>query len=125
MNIEEQIREIVKEELEPQLAEIEKRLKGFFSKDVRKIVDQNRELKEQLEGTNGNVEEIIGKIEDVNNRLEDYRLRIEKLEEELSSRWGLLVKLRKYTLDQLMSEYRRLTGSMHPEQEESDENAEI
>jgi hypothetical protein len=35
-----------------------------------------------------------------------------------------VVKLRKYTLDQLMSEYKRLTGSMRPEQEEPVENAE-
>jgi hypothetical protein len=51
--------------------------------------------------------------------------RIETLEEELNNRWSLVVKLRKYTLDQLMSEYKRLTGSMRPEQEEKDENADI
>jgi len=37
----------------------------------------------------------------------------------------LVVKLRKYTLDQLMSEYKRLTGTLRPDQEESPENAEI
>ena len=46
------------------------------------------------------------------------------LEEELNNRWSLVVKLRKYTLDQLMSEYKRLTGSLRPEQEETNENAE-
>jgi Holliday junction resolvasome RuvABC ATP-dependent DNA helicase subunit len=55
----------------------------------------------------------------------DLSSRLEKLEEDLSNRFGLVVKLRKYTLDQLMSEYKRLTGSMRPEQEESAENAEI
>ncbi len=42
----------------------------------------------------------------------------------MNNRWSLVVKLRKYTLDQLMSEYKRLTGQMRPEQEESVENVE-
>jgi len=38
---------------------------------------------------------------------------------------SLVVKLRKYTLDQLMSEYNRLKGTLRPEREETLENAEI
>jgi len=57
--------------------------------------------------------------------LQELSARLEKLEENLNNRWGILVKLRKYTLDQLMSEYKRLKGSMRPKQEELGENAEI
>ena len=111
MSIEEQIRTIAKEELEAQLAEAEKRLKAARSKETKAVRDQ-------IEALSGRFDEIDGKIEKLYSRLG-------KLEEELSNRWGLVVKLRKYTLDQLMSEYKRLTGSLRPEQEEPVENAEI
>jgi hypothetical protein len=94
MNIEEQIRDIVKEEINLQFTDLEKRLE---EKVEREITDQ----------------------------LEDLRLLTKKLEDDLSNRWGLLVSLRKYTLEQLMAEYKKLTGSLRPEQEDSVEHAEI
>jgi peptidoglycan hydrolase CwlO-like protein len=111
MGIEEQIREIAKEALETQLIDIDKQLKSSFRSDTI-------QLKEQIERLNTSLDEIFARIEGMNGR-------IGKLEEELNNRWSLVVKLRKYTLDQLMSEYKRLTGQMRPEQEESVENAEI
>lgn len=111
MGIEEQIREIAKEALETQLIDIDKQLKSSFRSDTI-------QLKEQIERLNTSLDEILARIEGMNGR-------IGKLEEELNNRWSLVVKLRKYTLDQLMSEYKRLTGQMRPEQEESVENAEI
>ena len=111
MGIEEQIREIAKEALETQLVDIDKQLKSSFRSDTI-------QLKEQIERLNTSLDEILARIEGMNGR-------IGKLEEELNNRWSLVVKLRKYTLDQLMSEYKRLTGQMRPEQEESVENAEI
>ncbi len=111
MSIEEQIRSIAKEELEAQLAEAEKRLKAARSKETKAVRDQ--------------IEALGGRFDEIDVKFEELYSRLGKLEEELSNRWGLLVKLRKYTLDQLMSEYKRLTGSLRPEQEESVENAEI
>ena len=111
MGIEEQIREIAKEALETQLVDIDKQLKSSFRSDTI-------QLKEQIERLNTSLDEILARIEGMNGR-------IGKLEEELNNRWSLVVKLRKYTLDQLMSEYKRLTGQMRPEEEESVENAEI
>ncbi len=110
MSIEEQIRTIAKEELSTELEEIEKRLKSAYKKD-------NIQIREDLKV-------LTGKLEGFTVQMDDIVQRIEKLEEEMNNRWSLVVKLRKYTLDQLMSEYKRLTGQMRPEQEESIENAE-
>ncbi len=110
MSIEEQIRTIAKEELSTEFEEIEKSLKAAYRKD-------NRQIREDLKV-------LTGKFEKFTVQMDDLLQRIEKLEEEMNNRWSLVVKLRKYTLDQLMSEYKRLTGQMRPEQEESIENAE-
>jgi chromosome segregation ATPase len=111
MSIEEQIRALVKQEMDIQLSDAEKRIRAHSQQDNKEILDQ--------------IEGITKQIETLNETIADLSSRIEKLEEDLSNRFGLVVKLRKYTLDQLMSEYKRLTGSMRPEKEESAENAEI
>jgi len=110
MSIEDQIRTIVKENLSTEFEEIETRLKAAWRKD-------NRQIREDLKG-------LTIKLEEFTVQMEDLHQRIGKLEEEMHNRWSLVVKLRKYTLDQLMSEYKRLTGQMRPEKEESVENAE-
>jgi predicted nuclease with TOPRIM domain len=104
MSTEKQIRTIIKVELEKKLAEFEKQLQENFGKELG---------------------EAKGDIEEIGVQLEELSARLGKLEEDLSKRLGILVKLRKYTLDQLMSEYKRLKGSMRPEQEELGENADI
>ena len=101
MSIEEEIRTIAKDELQTQLDDIEKRMRNSFRKE-------NNEIKEQIQALRT-----------------DLNLRTQKLEEDLTNRFGLVVKLRKYTLDQLMSEYKRLTGTLRPDKEESPENVEI
>jgi len=111
MSIEEQIRTIAKDELSTQMDELEKRFKATIKKE-------NRQLREDIQELGGQLKAFVAQLEDLQGR-------IGKLEEELNNRWSLVVKLRKYTLDQLMSEYKRLTGQMRPEQEESVENAEI
>ena len=111
MSIEEQIRTIAKAELSTQMDELEKRFKATIKKE-------NRQLREDIQKLGGQLEAFVAQLEELQGR-------IEKLEEELNNRWSLVVKLRKYTLDQLMSEYKRLTGQMRPELEESVENAEI
>ena len=111
MSIEEQIRTIARSELENQFAELEKLLKNYYK-------DENSKLRLQ-------VDDLTRMLEDVKASNEDLVSRIEKLEEDLGNRFGLIVKLRKYTLDQLMSEYKRLTGNMRPEKKEIDENTEI
>jgi len=111
MSIEEQIRKIAKEELSTQFEEFEELLTTSYRKNSRQVREDLKEL--------------TGRFDEITLQLDDLRQRIEKLEEEMNNRWSLVVKLRKYTLDQLMSEYKRLTGQMRPEQEESVENAEI
>ena len=136
MSIEEQIRTIAKEELEIQLSDMEKRFQETIDKEIGEVKDQLEEISETLGGLSSRIErrfrgaldkeitEVKGQVEDIVGTLDDINSRLGKLEEDLSNRWGLVVKLRKYTLDQLMSEYKRLTGSMRPEQEEPVENAE-
>ena len=147
MSIEEQIKIIVKQELEATLADIENRVKSSF-------MEENNTLKEELEAIAAkiggldaslsvglsditaqtkkenirikeDIEALTGQIAGLSATIEGLVGRVETLEEELKNRWSLVVKLRKYTLDQLMSEYKRLTGTMRPEQEEMDENVEI
>jgi hypothetical protein len=145
MSIEEQIRSIAQEELSRQVHEVEENLKALFKRENKRLkVDLeslageiealNAKFKEEVDSLTGstrkdhirmkeNLEGLAGQIEGLGSSVEGLKGRIEKLEEELSNRWSLVVKLRKYTLDQLMSEYKRLTGSMRPEQEEQVENA--
>ena len=111
MSIEEEIRTIAKDELQTQRDDIEKRMRSSFRKE-------SNEIKEQIQA-------ISTQMEDLGTLVAELNLRTEKLEEDLTNRFGLVVKLRKYTLDQLMSEYKRLTGTLRPDQEESPENAEI
>jgi len=111
MSIEDEIRTIAKDELQTQRDDIEKRMRSSFRKE-------SNEIKEQIQA-------ISTQMEDLGTLVAELNLRTGKLEEDLANRFGLVVKLRKYTLDQLMSEYKRLTGTLRPDQEESPENAEI
>ena len=147
MSIKEQIKTIAEQEIETALKDVEKRLKTSFKQDNAKLKEDLDALATQIEGLNAslkeeivalsaqtkketikikeNVEALTGEVSGLVTTVEDLTGRIETLEEELNNRWSLVVKLRKYTLDQLMSEYKRLTGTIHPEQEETDENAKI
>ena len=147
MSIEEQIKTIVKQELEAPLAEIEKNLKNSFRRENSNLQVDLEAIAAQIGGLDASlkdgigalsaqtkkdnikvkedIEDLTGQLAGLNEVLVTLTGRIETLEEELNNRWSLVVKLRKYTLDQLMSEYKRLTGTMRPEQEEKDENVEI
>lgn len=147
MSIEEQIKRIAKQEIETPLADIERRLKTSFRRDNEKLKEDLDAIAAQIGGLDASlkdgivslsaqtkketikikedVEALTGQISGLVTSVEDLTGRIETLEEELNNRWSLVVKLRKYTLDQLMSEYKRLTGTMRSDQEETDENAEI
>lgn len=147
MSIEEQIKTIVKQELEAPLADIENRLKSSFRRENNALKVEFEAIAAQIGGLDASLKEgvnvltsqtkkdnirikediaaLTGQLASVNEALVTLTSRLETLEEELNNRWSLVVKLRKYTLDQLMSEYKRLTGSMRPEQEEKDENAEV
>jgi len=89
MSVEEQIRDIAREELKTLLDEIEEKLRSYFD--------------EELEG--------------FRKQLSDVSSRTEMLEKQLHEKVNILVKLRKYTLDQLMSEYNRLMDVIQPEKE--------
>ncbi len=95
MSLEEQIRDIAREELKALLDEIEEKLRSHFD--------------EELEG--------------FRKQLSEVSSRTEMLEKQLHEKVNILVKLRKYTLDQLMSEYNRLMDVIQPEKE-TPENAE-
>ncbi|MBC8224306.1 hypothetical protein H8E65_06935 [Candidatus Bathyarchaeota archaeon] len=147
MSIEEQIKTIVKQELKEPLAEIEKSLKTSFRRENGNLKADLEAIAAQIGGLNANlkdgigalsaqtkkenikvkedIEALTGQLAGLSESIVALTGRIETLEEELNNRWSLVVKLRKYTLDQLMSEYKRLTGTMRPEQEETDENVEI
>jgi chromosome segregation ATPase len=147
MSIEAQIKTIVKQELEEPLAEFEKSIKTSFRRENSTLKEDLAAIAAQIGGLDANLKEgigalsvqtkkenikvkedieaLTGQLASVNETLVTLASRLETLEEELNNRWSLVVKLRKYTLDQLMSEYKRLTGSMRPEQEEKDENADI
>ena len=96
MSIERQIRKIATEELKRQLDELEKRFMGLLEKE----------------------------LDEIRKQLLDISSRTENLEHELSDRWNVLVKLRKYTLDQMVSEYKRIMDIIRPGKEEPAENAE-
>ena len=146
MSIEEQIKTIVKQELEAPLADIENRVKSSFRRENNTLKEELEAIAAQIGGLDASlnvgvssitaqtkkenirikedIEALTGQIAGLSTTIEGLASRVETLEEELNNRWSLVVKLRKYTLDQLMSEYKRLTGTMRPEQEEMDENAE-
>jgi uncharacterized protein involved in exopolysaccharide biosynthesis len=111
MSLEEQIRTIANDELQTQIDDIEKRMRSSFRKE-------NNEIKEQIQA-------LGTQLEDLNTLITGINLRSEKLEKNIPKRFGLITKLRKHTLDQLMSEYKRLTGTLRPDQDESPKNAEI
>ena len=97
MDIEKQIRELVREELNTQLEDIESRFQHLIEKE----------------------------LEEIRGQLSDIAARTEKIEEELGNKWNILVKLRRHTLDKLMSEYRKVENLMRPKREETEELADI
>jgi len=126
MSIEGQIREIATEELKRQLDEIEKRFMEHLENEIGEL---DKRFMEHLEKELGELEkrfmELIDKeLEEVKNQLSDISTRTENLEKELSDRWNVMVKLRKYTLDQMVSEYRRIMDLIRPGKEEIEETLE-
>lgn len=97
MDIEKQIKGLVRDELNIQLEEIESRFQHLIERELT-------EIRRQLSST---------------------AARTEKIEGELSSKWNILVKLRRHTLDKLMSEYRKVENLLLPEKAEAEETAEI
>jgi hypothetical protein len=146
MSIEDHIKTIVKQEFEESMKDIEIRLSESLKQENNKLKEDLETIAEKIEKIDESLKEgvsvltsqtkkenikikedlevLTGKLSNLSLTIEDITNRVVTLEEELHNRWSLVVKLRKYTLDQLMSEYKRLTGSMRPEQEELDENAE-
>jgi archaellum component FlaC len=109
----------LKEDLETISEKIEK-IDESLNEGVSVLTSQTK--KENIK-IKDDLEVLTVKLSNLSITVEDLTNRVVTLEEELHNRWSLVVKLRKYTLDQLMSEYKRLTGSMRSEQEELDENA--
>ena len=97
MSVEELIKAIVREELKKELGEIEERLRGQLEKE----------------------------LDEFRGQLSDIAARTEKIEGEMGKKWNILVRLRKYTLDKLMSEYSKVEESMHPVKEEAGEPSEM
>ena len=78
MDIDKQVRVLVKEELDKQLGEIRKKLSSISD-------------------------------------------RVDKVERKQGKKWNLILRLRKHTLDELMSEYRKIREEMHKTNEEQAE----
>ena len=69
-------------------------------------------------------EELEIQLKEIREQLSDIAARMENVEGELSNKWDILVKLRRHTLDQLISEYRKVAGAMPLASEETEEPAE-
>jgi len=67
-------------------------------------------------------EELEVQLEEIREQVSGVSSRIDALEIELKEKWGLMLSLRKHTLDQLMLEYRDLK---EPESQDLNENVEI
>ena len=76
MSLEEQIRTIAKDELQTQLDDVEKRMRNSFRKG-------NNEIKEQIQALNT-------QLEDMGTLIAKLNLRAEKLEENITKRFGLM-----------------------------------
>ena len=100
MSVEEQIRTIAKDELQTQLDNIEERMRSSFRKE-------SNEVKEKIQ-------EISIQLEEMGTLIAELNLRTEKLEKDIINKFDLILKLRKYTLDQLISGYKRLMGIPYP-----------
>lgn len=100
MSLEEQIKTIAKDELQAQLDTIEEVLRSSFRKE-------SNEIKEHLQAMSSQLEE-MGML------ISELSLRTDKLEKDLNSKLGLIMRLRINTLDKLISEYKRLMGILFP-----------
>ena len=67
-------------------------------------------------------EELSAQLEEIREQVSSISSRIDALEIDLKEKWGLMLNVRKHTLDQLMLEYRNLK---EPESQDLKENVEI
>jgi uncharacterized protein (DUF3084 family) len=105
------------EAIATQIGELNTNLKA----EIENISAQDK--KEHIK-VKDDIETLTGQLDSLDETLTILTSRIETFDDEISNRWSLVVKLRKYTLDQLMSEYKRLTINMRPGKNETDEKIE-
>jgi ribosomal protein L29 len=65
-------------------------------------------VKEELDKQLGEIREKLSSISD----------RVDEVERKQGKKWNLILRLRKHTLDELMSEYRKIKEEMHKTTEE-------
>lgn len=70
-------------------------------------------------------EELESQLKEIKERVSGVSAKIDKIEGELSNRWNLILSLRKHTIEQLMSEYKRFKNELRLETEEHEEQSEI
>ncbi len=70
-------------------------------------------------------EELASQLEEIRKQVSSVSSRIETVDVEMNKKWSLFLKLRKYTLDQLMLEYRKVKDEWFPKSEDLNESAEI
>lgn len=87
MGIDDRIREIVQDELRVKMASIEKILSEHFKEEA---------------------EELKNEIGAILSQLESLLTLVDNIEDELSKKMSLMARLRKYTLDRVVSEYNKL-----------------
>lgn len=67
-------------------------------------------------------EELSAQLEEIREQVSGVSSGIDALEIELNEKWGLMLNVRKHTLDQLMLEYRNLK---EPVSQDLNENVEV
>jgi chromosome segregation ATPase len=92
LSVEKTIREIVQRETKAELTFFEKRW-------LQSINSGNEELE-------GQINDLVGRCRIIEEKLDDLRENLEKIESSISERFSLATRLRKMTLDRLMSEFR-------------------
>ena len=105
-------KKLVKEELETQIQEIERR---FQRQIERELVEINEQLR-IITSSTAKIAEVESRFQrQVNRELDEIRRELSviaasttKLEGELGDRWNIPVKLRGHSYDNLMSEYKRV-----------------
>ncbi len=63
-------------------------------------------------------EELDKQLKEIRDQIASLSSRIDKIEREQGKKWNLILRLRKHTLDELMSEYRKIKEETHQTTEE-------
>jgi len=66
-------------------------------------------------------EELDKRLKEIRGQIVSLSSRLDKVEREYGKKWNLILRLRKHTLDELMSEYQKVKEETHKTTEEQAE----